>query len=82
MLLVMVPFFSIMRSSIGSNALHCCQRYGARANAISIINSGLINKYLRCRYSNELISRACALLQLIFIRDHSFNFIRIGHSGD
>ena len=66
-------FFSRMRSPIGSNALHCCQRYGARANDISIINSGLINKYVRCRYSDELISRACALLELIFIIDHSFN---------
>ena len=66
-------FFSWMRSPIGSNALHCCQRYGARESDISIINSGLINKYVRCRYSDELISRASALLELIFIRDHSFN---------
>ena len=66
-------FFTRMRSPIGSNALHCCQRYGARANDISIINSGLINRYVRCRYSEELISRANALLELIFIRDHSFN---------
>ena len=72
MLLVMV-FFSRMRSPIGSNALQCCQRYGARANDISIINSGLINRYVRCRYSDELISRASALLELIFIRVHSFN---------
>ena len=63
-------FFSRMRSPIGSNALHCCQRYGARANDISIINSGLFNRYVRCRYSDELISRASALLELIFIRDH------------
>ena len=73
MLLVMVSFFSWMRSPIGSNALHCCQRYGARGNDISIINSGLINRYLRCRYSDRLISRANALLELIFIRNHSFN---------
>ena len=66
-------FFSRMRSPIGSNALHCCQRYGARANDISIINPDLINRYVRCRYSDELISRASALLELIFIRDHSFN---------
>ena len=66
-------FFSRMRSPIGSNALHCCQRYGARANDISISNSGLINRYVRYRYSDELISRASALLELIFIRDHSFN---------
>ena len=65
--------FSRMRSPIGSNALHCYQRYGARVNDISIINSGLINRYVRCRYSDELISRASALLELIFIRDHSFN---------
>ena len=51
-------FFSRMRSPIGSNALHCCQRYGARANAISIINSGVINRCVRYRYSDELISRA------------------------
>ena len=69
----MVSFFSRMCSSIGSNALHCCQRYGARANDISIINSGLVNRYVRCGYSNELISRAIALLELIFIRDHPFN---------
>ena len=62
-------FFSRMHSYIDSNALHCCQRYGARANDISIINSGLINRYVRCRYSDELISRASALLELIFIRD-------------
>ena len=62
-----------MRSSIGSNALHCCQRYGARANDISIINSGIINIYVQCRYSDELISKANALLELLFIRDHSFN---------
>ena len=31
---------------VGSNALHCCQRYGARANDISIINFGLINRYV------------------------------------
>ena len=62
-----------MRSSIGSNALHCCQRYGVRANNISIINSGLINRYVRCRYLNERISIASALLDLIFNRDHSFN---------
>ena len=72
MLLVIVSF-SRMRSPIGSNALHCCQRYGAQANDISIINSGLINRYVRCRYSDELISRASALLELIFIREHSFN---------
>ena len=73
MLLVMASFFSRMRSLIGSNALHCCQRYGARANDISIINSGLIDRYVRCRYLDEFISRASALLELIFIRDHSFN---------
>ena len=73
--LVMVSF-SQMRSSIGSNALHCCQRYEARANDISIINSGLVNRYVRCRYLDELISRASALLELIFIRDHSFNLSR------
>ena len=72
MLLVMVSF-SRMRSPIGSNALHCCQRYGARTNDISIINSDLVNIYVRCRYSDDLISRASALLELIFIRDHSFN---------
>ena len=66
-------FFSRMRSPIGSNALHCCQWYEARANDVSIINSSLINKYVRCRYSDELISRASALLEFIFIRDHSFN---------
>ena len=66
-------FFSRMRSPIGSNALHCCQRYGARANDISIINFGLINRYVRCHYSDELISRASALHELIFIRDPSFN---------
>ena len=27
-------FFSPMRSPIGSHALHCCQRFGARANDI------------------------------------------------
>ena len=72
MLLVMASFFTI-RSPIGSNALHCCQRYGERATDISIINSGLINRYVRCCYSDELISRASALLEFIFIRDHSFN---------
>ena len=66
-------FFSRMRSPIGSNALHCCQRYGARAHDISIINSGIINRYVRCYYLDELISRASALLELIFIRAHSFN---------
>ena len=66
-------FFSRMCSPIGSNALHCCQRYGAWENDISIIKSGLINRYVRCRYSEELISKASALLELIFIRDHSFN---------
>ena len=60
-------------ASIGSKALHCCQRYGARANNISINNSGLINSYVPCRYSDKLISRASALLELIFIRGHSFN---------
>ena len=65
-------FLSRMRTPIGSNALHCCQRYEAQANDISINNSGLINRYVRCRYSDELISRASALLKLIFIRDHSF----------
>ena len=73
MLLVMVSFFSRTRSPIDSNALHCCQRYGAWTNDISIINSGLINRNVRCRYSDELISRASALLELIFIRDHLFN---------
>ena len=33
-----------------------------RAIDISIINSGLINRYVRCLYSNEVISRASALL--------------------
>ena len=40
---------------------------------VSIINSDLINRYVRCRHSDQLIARASALLQLIFIRDHSFN---------
>ena len=53
--------------------LHCYQRYGARTNAKSIINSGLINIYVWCRYRVELISRGSALLELIFVRDHSFN---------
>ena len=66
-------FFSRMRSPTGSNALHCRHRCGARANDISIINSSLINRYVPCRYSDELISRASALLELIVIRDHSFN---------
>ena len=42
-------------------------------NDILIINYGLINRYVRCRYSDELISRASAVLELNFIRDHSFN---------
>ena len=63
-----------MLCPIGSNALHCCQRYGA--NDILIINSRLIDRYVRCRYSDELISRASALLELIVIRDHSFNLSR------
>ena len=75
-------FLSRMHSPIGSNALYCCQRYGARANDISIINYGLINRYVRCRYSDELISRASALLELIFIRDHSFNLSEWNISGD
>ena len=37
--------FARTHSPIGSNALHCCQRYGALANDISIIYSGLINRY-------------------------------------
>ena len=61
-----------MGSPMGSNALHCSQRYVARAHDISIINSDLINRYGRCRYSDEHISRAGALLEVIFIRDHSF----------
>ena len=73
MLFVMVSFYSQLQSPIGSNALHCCERYGARANDISIIYSGLINRYVRCCYSDELILRASALLELIFIREHSFN---------
>ena len=73
MLLVMASLFSRMHSPIGSNALHCYQRNGARANDISVINSGLIIRYVRCRYSDELMSNASALLELIFIRDHSFN---------
>ena len=48
---------------------------------ISIINSGLIIIYVRCHYSDELISRASALLEFIFITEHSFN-LRMGHSGD
>ena len=60
-------FFSRMHFPISSNALHCCQQYGAWENDISIINSGLINRYVRCRYSDELLSRASALLELIFI---------------
>ena len=59
--------------SIGSNVSHCCQRYGAQAHDILIINFGLINRFGRCSYSDELISRASALLELIFIRYHSFN---------
>ena len=62
-----------MRFTIDSNALYCCQRYEALANDISVINSGLIDRYVRCRYSDELISIASALLELILIRDHSFN---------
>ena len=65
-----------MRYPIGSNALHSCQWYGARANDISIINSGLINRYVQCRYSDELISRASAVLEIIVIRDHSFKLSR------
>ena len=58
--------------SVGGNALHC-QRYDARANDTSIINYDLINRSVRCRYSDELLSQATALLELILLE--SINLI-------
>ena len=38
-----------------------------------LLISGLFNRYVRGRYWDELISRTSALLELIGIRENSFN---------
>ena len=64
-------YFERMRSPIGRNALTCCIRYGL----ISIHNFDkfTVRHWFEGTVTEELLSDVLVLLELIFVRDGSFD---------
>ena len=62
--------FERMRSPVGRNALTCCKRYGTFN--IEGINRSTVRHWYESEVTEELLNIVLVLLELIFIRDGSF----------
>ena len=69
-------YFERARSPVGRNALICCKKYNA--SDIQSINSNMVHKWFNSTITDELLSKVLVLLELIFIRDGSFEVSAIG----
>ena len=66
-------YYSHMRFSMGISAFNCCMCYGICTGNISIINSKFVNFYVKSLVMYELLSKEIWMLELIFIRGHTFS---------
>lgn len=69
-------YFERARSPVGRNALICCKKYNA--SDIQSINSNTVHKWFNSTITDELLSKVLVILELIFIRDGSFEVSAIG----
>jgi len=67
-----------MLSPVGRNALICCKKYGVFK--IQKVNSTTVQNWFNCTITEELLSKVLVLLELIFIRDGSFEVAENGAS--
>ena len=63
-------YFERVRSPVGRNALLCCIKY--HASMIQRVNSITVQNWFNRSITAELMSKVFVLLELIFIRDGSF----------
>jgi hypothetical protein len=63
-------YFERMRSPVGRNAMTCCKRYGTFR--IESINRSIVRHWYEGEVTEELLSKVLVLLELIFVRDGSF----------
>jgi hypothetical protein len=67
-------FFALTFSPIGRNCLFCSQRYGVSLTDLVIhrVPQKFFNQFFQCNVSDDLFTRAIAVLELIFVRDDAF----------
>jgi hypothetical protein len=63
--------FEQMRSPIGRNAFTCCKRYNV--DKIVRVDRATVQRWYEGNISEELMSKVILLLELIFVRDGSFD---------
>ena len=63
-------YFERVRSPVGRNALLCCNKY--HVSMIQRVNSNTVQNWFNHTITAELMSKVLVLLELIFIRDGSF----------
>jgi hypothetical protein len=69
-------YFERTRLPVGRNALKCCKKY--HASDIQRVNSNTGNKWFNIStITDELLSEVLVVLELIFIRDGSFEVAAI-----
>jgi len=61
-----------MASPVGCSAQHCCSKYGFTADDISCVSPNKIAKYYLQNVHPGAVDTARTLLELIFIREGSF----------
>jgi hypothetical protein len=71
-------YFERIRSPVGRNALICSKKY--LALDIERVNGNMVHKWFDSTITDELLSKVLVLLELIFIRDGSFEVAAIGAS--
>jgi hypothetical protein len=72
-------YFERVRSPVGRNALikkNCFQKY--LTLDIQKVNGNMVHKWFDSTITDELLSKVLVLLELIFIRDGSFEVAAIG----
>ena len=69
-------YFERVPSPVGRNALICSQKY--LALDIQRVNGNMVLKWFDSTITDELLSKVLVLLELIFIRDGSFEVAAIG----
>ena len=69
-------YFERVWSPVRRNALICSQKY--LALDIQRVNGNMVHKWFDSTITDELLSKVLVLLELIFIRDGSFEVAAIG----
>ena len=69
-------YFERARSPVGRNALSCCLKY--HASNIQSVNSNTIHNCFFRSIDEELLNKVLVLMELIFIRDGSFEATALG----